>query len=102
GVARVQDQGNSHGLPGPAGELTPMRAGRRRQGFALYVAEQDSPALEDVAIFQVARNPATTFLAIPAVGEERFSINVFQCIDDAALEIKQIILNGFDGYGHGR
>src|SRR5690606_27704714 len=52
-IAWMQHHGHAHGLPGPAGELLAVRAGRRRQGLALYMAEQHTCALKQRAAFQV-------------------------------------------------
>ena len=97
-IARVQDQRDTHRLESCARQLGPMLGGRRRQLRALDMAEVATASLEQQAFLDqlgaaIALQPLTVG-ANPGVNDKRLAIGSLQRIDDAPLQVEQIVANG--------
>ena len=90
----MQHQRHAHGLEAAPGELRAVRGGRGGHAVAHHVRKIDPAALEEVAVLDDAREPATATGAIPAVAAEGLAVEGFETLDDALLQRGK---PGFDG-----
>src|SRR5258706_14545651 len=93
-IARMQTQRNTHGFPGATGKLGTMRARRSGQLIAGDVREQDTAALEHVALLDQPRYATAAFVARPGIATKLRALDRFETRDDAVLQAKQIVAAG--------
>src|ERR1035438_10515317 len=93
-VARMENQGYSHGFERRTGHFGALLRGRLRHRSAEYMRERDARTLEHGALAEHAALTAAALGSVPRVAAEFRGIYPLERIRDAIVQIVQVLFDG--------